>query len=197
MKLSAVVLGGEADPYLYLEVASLTTHETTVQFRSVSTAVVSPAQMLVSDASLAETPTGRSGPRLQGSDRHWVYLGTDYDRFYQLSGVKVVHRLAPSADRIGNVWLIRSSPSSLSVTYLPTTEFTWELAGVICVFALALFGLLALTIQGLRRRRQAAPTTVPELPELPDDPWGPAISAPGPAIPVPGSRRSMNNKTPA
>ena len=188
LEFSAVVLGGEADPYLYLEVASGNGQEVTGQFRHVSTAVVSPAQMLVSDAELTENPGRRLLSHFVPSYQHWVYLGTNYDPFYELSGVKVVQRLAPSADGIGNVWLIRSSPSSLSVTYLPETEFKWEVVGMVSIVSLALFGLLVLAIANLRRRRRAvnkeAPSHVPELPALPSDPWGPRVEAPG-RIPEP------------
>ena len=199
MELSAVVLGGEADPYLYLETAGQSGREVAVQFRSVSTSIVPPAPMLVSDAALTTSVTGGPAFRFERSDRHWVYLGTAYDPFYQLSGVEVVRRLDPSADGIGNAWLISSSPATLSVTYLPETEFEWELVAVACVLSIALFGLLLLAIGSLRRRRRAkrrgVPTPVPELPELPADPWGPGIRAPGPVPSPPGSRRPMKERS--
>ncbi len=182
IKLSTVILGGEGDPYLYLDVTSRTGHEVTVQFRSVISSLVPATQMLVSDAALTSSRTRGPTPRFRLSDRHWVYLGAAYDPFYQLSSAQVLSRLAPSADGIGNVWLIGSSPSSLSVTYLPETEFKWEVLGVLCLLALALVGLLFLALADLRKRRSSErvlPTAVPEISVLPEDPWGPRIDAPG------------------
>ena len=159
LRLSAVILSGEANPYLYIEVAGQTGRAVTVQFRTISTSLYSPAPTLVSDAELMATAKGPSVLGLVKPSRQWAYLGASYDTFYRLPGSQVVLRLPPSADGIGNAWLIRSPRSSFIVTYAPETVFKSALA--IIAFALSTAVLLSLFMAVRRRVRTVNATKEP------------------------------------